>query len=116
LPNGLDGCAQRIHPLFSELFGDYPMSYLRDSLPQGEWLDIVFRDPEQLRYPVSTTHPSGHDQVFQPCVMRLMHKKVCRKGLVCSPNTQQLVRDLKLRRERHAPSSTVWAKLDQALR
>ena len=62
----LDGCAQRTHPLFSELFANYPMSYYW-TVFQSEWaMDIVFRDPGATAASVSTTHPSGHGQLFQP--------------------------------------------------
>lgn len=95
----LDGCAQRIHPLFSELFANYPMSYYWTAF-QSEWaMDIVFRDPEQLRHLYPQLIHLGMISFSSPDVMRFMDKKVSRKGLVCGPHMQEVVSDLKLRRE-----------------
>jgi hypothetical protein len=63
--HALDGCAERVHPLFPELFANYLMRYYWTSF-QSEWaMDIVFHDPEQLRrlYP-QLLHP-GLGQFFQ---------------------------------------------------
>jgi hypothetical protein len=95
----LDGCAERLHPLFAELFANYPMSYYWTSF-QSEWaMDIVFSDPEQLRRLYPQLIHLGLVSFSSPDVMRFMDKKVTRKGKNASPNAHEVVSDLKIRRE-----------------
>ena len=45
----LDACASRAHPLLAQFCAHYTMRYYWTSF-QSEWaMDIVFRDPQQLR-------------------------------------------------------------------
>jgi hypothetical protein len=95
----LDACALRIHPLFPELFANYPMSYYW-TVFQSEWaMDIVFGDPEQLRRLYPQLIHLGIVNFSSTDVMRFMDKKVSRKGNVSGPNTHEVITDLKLRRE-----------------
>jgi hypothetical protein len=95
----LDGCAARVHPLFAELFATYPMSYYWTSF-QSEWaMDIVFRDPEQLRRLYPQLIHLGMTSFSSPDVMRFMDKKVSRKGDAAGPRAHEVISDLKMRRE-----------------
>jgi hypothetical protein len=97
--SALDGCAARVHPLFPELFANYPMSYYW-TVFQSEWaMDIVFRDPEQLRHLYPQLIHLGMLGFSSPDVMRFMDKKVSRQGLPCGPNAHEVISDLKMRRE-----------------
>lgn len=95
----LDACAARAHPLFPELFANYPMSYYWTSF-QSEWaMDIVFRDPEQLRRLYPQLIHLGMVSFSSPDVMRFMDKKVSRKGDAPCPHAHEVISDLKMRRE-----------------
>jgi hypothetical protein len=97
--SALDGCAERIHPWFGQLFANYPMRYYWTTF-QSEWaMDIVFRDPEQLRRLYPQLIHLGMVSFSSPDVMRFLDKKVSRKGLVSGPNTHEVVSDLKVRSE-----------------
>jgi hypothetical protein len=95
----LDACAARAHPLFPELFANYPMSYYWTAF-QREWaMDIVFRDPEQLRHLYPQLIHLGMVSFSSPDVMRFRDKKVSRRGNAPCPNAHEVVSDLKVRRE-----------------
>jgi len=95
----LDACATRAHPLFPELFANYPMSYYWTSF-QSEWaMDIVFRDPEQLRRLYPQLIHLGMVSFSSPDVMRFMDKKVSRTGDAPGPHAHEVISDLKMRRE-----------------
>jgi hypothetical protein len=94
-----DACAARIHPLFVELFANYPLRYYWTTF-QSEWaMDIVFRDPEQLRRLYPQLIHLGMISFSSPDVMRFMDKKVSRKGDAASSRAHEVVSDLKMRRE-----------------
>ena len=97
--SALDVCAARAHPLFPELFANYPMRYYWTSF-QTEWaMDIVFRDPEQLRRLYPQLIHLGMVSFSSPDVMRFMDKKVSRKGDAAGPQAHEVVSDLKMRSE-----------------
>jgi hypothetical protein len=98
-PQALDACAQRAHPLLAELCSNYPMSYYWTCF-QSEWaMDIVFRDPDQLRRLYPQLIHLGMLSFSSPDVMRFMDKKVSRKGDAMSSNAHEVVSDLKVRNE-----------------
>src|ERR1022692_45751 len=97
--SALDGCAALAHPLFPELCAKYPMSYYWTSF-QSEWaMDIVFREPEQLRRLYPQLIHLGMVSFSSPDVMRFMDKKVSRKGDAPCGNAHEVISDLKVRRE-----------------
>ncbi len=97
--SALDACAARMHPLFPELFAKYPMNYYWTSF-QSEWaMDIVFRDPKQLRRLYPQLIHLGMVSFSSPDVMRFMDKKVNRKGDPIGGQAHEVVSDLKVRTE-----------------
>jgi len=94
----LDGCRQRIHPLFAQLCANYPLQYYWTSF-QTEWAtDIVFRNPAQLRHLYPQLLHLGLVGFSSPDIMRFMDKKVTRKGNPRGPS-HEIVSDLKQRAE-----------------
>jgi hypothetical protein len=77
----LNPMAQGIHPLlFSELSRDYPMQYYW-TCAESEWaMDLMFRDPQQLRRMVPALMQLGIVCFSSPDVLRFMGKKVSRQG------------------------------------
>jgi hypothetical protein len=97
--SALDACAQRVHPLFNQLFAKYPVNYYWTTF-QSEWaMDLVFRDPAQLRHLYPQLLHLGMVGFSSPDVMRFMDKKVNRKGDAKAPNAHEVVSDLKVRAE-----------------
>lgn len=95
----LDVCAHRVHPLLPQLCANYPMRYYWTCF-QSEWtMDIVFRDPPQLRRLYPQLIHLGMTGFSSPDVMRFMGKKVSPKGLTPGPNAHEVVSDLKVRTE-----------------
>ena len=95
----LNACAGRINPLCPAMFEHYPMQYYWTS-HQSEWaMDIVFRDPEQLRHLYPQLIHLGRVGFSSPDVMRFLDKKVSRQGLTFGPNAHEVVSDVKMRRE-----------------
>jgi hypothetical protein len=67
---------------------------------QSEWaMDIVFRDPAQLRHLYPQLIHLGMVSFSSPDVMRFMDKKVNRKGDAAGPNAHAVVSDFKVRNE-----------------
>lgn len=96
--SALDALAARTHPLFPELSAHYPMQYYWTSF-QSEWaLDIVFRDPQQLRRLYPQLIHLGMISFSSPDVMRFMDKKVSRHGKALGPS-HEILSDLKTRTE-----------------
>ncbi len=62
-------------------------------------MDIVFRDPEQLRHLYPQLIHLGRVGFSSPDVMRFLDKKVSRQGLTFGPNAHEVVSDVKMRRE-----------------
>lgn len=95
----LDACAARTHPLLAPLCANYPMRYYWTSF-QSEWaMDIVFRDPAQLRHLYPQLIHLGMISLSSPDVMRFMDKKVSEKGKTCGPAMHEVVSDVKVRSE-----------------
>ncbi len=93
----LEACSQRAHPLLPELCAQYPMDYYWTCF-QSEWaMDIVFRDPEQLRHLYPQLIHLGMVSFSSPDVMRFMGKKVTRKGEPFGPHSHEVISDLKVR-------------------
>jgi hypothetical protein len=93
----LDPLSQQIHPLlFSELSAKYPMKYYW-TCSESEWaMDLMFRDPEQLRRMVPALMQLGIVSFSSADVLRFMGKQVSRQG---GPLGQALplTSDLKIR-------------------
>jgi len=92
-----DGVAQQIHPLFSQIAEQYPLSY-RWTCAQSEWaMDLVFRDAAQLR----TLYPQlvhlGMVGFSSPDVLRFMGKKISRQGTPLGGYELPITTDLKIR-------------------
>ncbi len=95
----LDACASRAHPLLAQFCAHYPMRYYWTSF-QSEWaMDIVFRDPQQLRRLYPQLIHLGMISFSSPDVMRFMDKKVSETGKTSGPNRHEVVSDLKVRSE-----------------
>jgi hypothetical protein len=95
----LDACASRAHPLLAQLCAKYPMRYYWTSF-QSEWaMDIVFRDPAQLRRLYPQLIHLGMVSFSSPDVMRFLDKKVSKKGKTGGPNMHEVVSDMKVRSE-----------------
>jgi hypothetical protein len=95
----LDACASSAHPLLAELCANYPMRYYW-TVFQSEWaMDIVFRDPEQLRRLYPQLIHLGMVGFSSPDVMRFMDKKVSEKGKTSGPHMHEVVSDMKVRSE-----------------
>jgi hypothetical protein len=95
----LDAGAGRIHPLFAEICEKYPMRYYWTAF-QSEWaMDLVFRDPQQLRRLYPQLIQLGMISFSSPDVMRFMDKKVTRKGEAMGRQAHEVVSDLKVRSE-----------------
>src|SRR6266446_3367387 len=95
----LDACAARAHPLFEELFAWYPMRYYWTCFQSEGAMDIVFRDPEQLRRLYPQLIHLGRVGFSSPDVMRFLDKKVSRQGDAASSQAHAVVSDVKMRRE-----------------
>ena len=93
----LNPLARRIHPLlFSEMSQKYPMQYYW-TCAESEWaMDLMFRNPEQLRRMVPQLMQLGIVSFSSPDVLRFMGKKVSQQG---GPLGQALplTSDLKIR-------------------
>ena len=93
----LDPLSRQIHPLlFSEMSANYPMKYYW-TCSESEWaMDLMFRDPEQLRRMAPTLMRLGIVSFSRPDVLRFMGKQVSRRG---GPLGQALplTSDLKIR-------------------
>ena len=95
----LDACSRRVHPLFPELCAQYPMDYYWTCF-QSEWaMDIVFRDPEQLRHLYPQLIHLGMVSFSSPDVMRFMGKKLSRTGEPFGGNSHEVISDLKVRNQ-----------------
>lgn len=93
----LNAATGRIHPLLPEICSRYPMNYYWTCF-QSEWtMDIVFRDPEQLRHLYPQLIHLGMVGLSSPDVMRFMGKKVSCKGDTTGPHGQEVITDLKVR-------------------
>src|SRR5207244_3297993 len=113
--DALDVCSRRVHPLLPELCAQYPMRYYWTCF-QSEWaMDIVFRDPEQLRRLYPQLIHLGMISFSSPDVMRFMGKKVTRKGEAFGPNAPEIVSDLKVRSEGVRIKQPAGQELDQTL-
>jgi hypothetical protein len=113
-PEALEACVARIHPLFPALFEHYPVSYYWTS-HQTEWaMDVVFRDPEQLRRLYPQLIHLGMTAFSSPDVMRFLGKKVGPSGTPRGSHSHEVISDRKVRQEgvrikhRHGQN---WIKL-----
>ncbi len=77
----LNPISQQIHPLlYSELSLKYPMQYYW-TCSESEWaMDLMFRDPEQLRRIVPSLLQLGIISFSSADVLRFMGKQVSRQG------------------------------------
>ena len=107
--SALEGGSARVFTLFAERFANYPMSDYWTAF-QSEWaMDIVFRDPDQLRRLYPQLIHLGMVSFSSPDRMRCMDQKVSRKGDAVGPNAPEIVSALKVRSQACA-SSTGWER------
>ncbi|MCW5979998.1 MAG: hypothetical protein KIT09_18090 [Bryobacteraceae bacterium] len=93
-----DAIAQQIHPLlFSQMCRDYPMRYYW-TCSESEWaMDLMFRDPEQLRRMAPRLMRMGILSFSSPDVLRFMGKQVSRQGEPLGRHALALNSDWKVR-------------------
>lgn len=98
-PQLLDPIAGQLNPLHEEIFADFPTHYYWTTY-QSEWaMDIVFRDPQQLRRLYPRLLHLGIRSFSSPQVLRFLGKKTTLAGQVPGNFTQQIVTDLRRRQE-----------------
>ncbi len=97
--SALERCAQRIHPRFGELFANYPVSYYWTTFQSEGAMDIVFRDPRQLRHLYPQLVHLGIVSFSSPEVMRFLGKKLSPSGKSYGCGAQEVVSDVKHRSE-----------------
>ncbi len=93
-----DPLIRQVHPLlFSEMSENYPMQYFW-TCQDSEWaLDLMFRNPQQLRRLVPRLLHLGVVSLSSPDVLRFMGKKVTRLGDAAGGHKLPLSTDLKVR-------------------
>jgi len=94
----LDPIVQQVHPLlFSEMCRNYPMKYFW-TCQDSEWaMDLMFRNPDQLRRLVPRLLHLGVVSFSSPDVLRFLGKKVTRQGNAAGGLKLPLSTDLKVR-------------------
>ena len=98
-PQLLDPIAGQLNPLHEEIFADFPTHYYWTTY-QSEWaMDIVFRDPQELRRLYPRLLHLGIRSFSSPQVLRFLGKKTTLAGQVPGNFTQQIVTDLRRRQE-----------------
>ena len=99
-PQMLDTMVQQLNPVHAEIFASFPSDYYWTT-HQSEWaMDIVFRDPEQLRRLYPKLLHLGIRSFSSPQVLRFLGKRVSPTGSVPGQfTTQQVVTDLRQRQE-----------------
>lgn len=98
-PKQLDAVRRLVHPVHTDLFGDYVPSYYW-SVYQSEWAtDVMFRDPESLRriYPQLVHH--GITQFGSRDVMRFLGKRLTADARIPRSFKAEVVTDLRERPE-----------------
>lgn len=98
-PQLLDPLARQLNPIHAEIFTGFAPRYYWTTY-QSEWaMDIVFRDPEQLRRLYPKLLHLGIHSFSSPQVLRFLGKKLTLAGGVPGNLTQQVITDLRQRQE-----------------
>jgi len=98
-PQLLDPIARQLNPLHAEILADLAPRYYWTTY-QSEWaMDIVFRDPEQLRRLYPKLLHLGIHSFSSPQVLRFLGKKITAAGGVPGTLTQQVISGLRQRQE-----------------
>jgi hypothetical protein len=98
-PQVLDAMAEQLNPIHGEIFANFPSSYYWTTY-QSEWaMDIVFRDPEQLRRLYPKLLHLGIHSFSSAEVLRFLGKKTTLAGEVPGTILQQVLTDLRRRQE-----------------
>jgi hypothetical protein len=99
-PQLLDPIAGQLNPIHAEIFADFAPCYYWTTY-QSEWaMDIVFRDPEQLRRLYPKLLHLGIHSFSSPQVLRFLGKKLAPEGgIPGNLTTQQVITDLRQRQE-----------------
>lgn len=98
-PLWLDGVARQLNPIHEQIFARFPVNYYWSTY-QSEWaMDIVFRDPGQLRRLYPQLVHLGMTSFSSPDVMRFLGKRVNQDGTVPANLSQEVSTDLKRRAE-----------------
>ena len=94
----LDAMARQVHPLlFAEMSIHYLMKYSW-TCQDSEWaMDLMFRNPEQLRRLVPRLLHLGVVSFSSPDVLRFMGKRVSRQGTAYGRHELPICSDLKVR-------------------
>jgi hypothetical protein len=107
----LEGVAQQVHPLFSEMCKRYPMKYYW-TCTDSEWaMDLVFRDAQRLQRLYPQLVHLGMTSFSSPDVLRFMGKRVSRQGAPLGGFEVPITSDLKVRpngvriKHRYGPNS-----------
>ena len=98
-PKLLDGVARKLNPIHKRIFRQWPLTYYWSTY-QSEWaIDLVFRQPEDLRrlYPRLVHH--GMTTFGSADVMRFLGRRVPASGEVPRGFSGEIVGDLKQRQE-----------------
>jgi hypothetical protein len=98
-PRLLGAIASPLNPLHEQIFARYPVNYYWSTY-QSEWaMDIVFRDPGQLRRLYPQLVYLGMTSFSSPDVMRFLGKRVNQDGAVPANFAQEVTTDIKRRAE-----------------
>lgn len=98
-PQLLDPIARQLNPIHAEILADFAPRYYWTTY-QSEWaMDIVFRDPQQLRRLYPKLLHLGIHSFSSPEVLRFLGKKTTAAGRVPGNVTQQVITDLRQRQE-----------------
>lgn len=98
-PRLLDGIAAQLNPIHEEIFARFPVHYYWSTY-QSEWaMDLVFRDPRQLRRLYPQLVHLGMTSFSSPDVMRFLGKKVTQQGAMPMNFVQEVTTDVKRRVE-----------------
>jgi hypothetical protein len=98
-PQLLGSLALQLNPLHAEIFASFPTDYYWTTF-QSEWaMDLVFRDPQQLRRLYPKLLHLGMRSFSSPQVLRFLGKKTTCSGQVPGTLTRQVVTDLRQRQE-----------------
>jgi hypothetical protein len=98
-PQLLDPIARQLNPVHAEMLGNFAPRYYWTTY-QSEWaMDIVFRNPEQLRRLYPKLLHLGIHSFSSPQVLRFLGKKTTMAGEVPGTVSQQVTTDLRQRQE-----------------
>ncbi len=98
-PRLLDAVASQLNPIHERIFARFPVNYYWSTY-QSEWaMDMVFRDPGQLRRLYPQLVHLGMTSFSSPDVMRFLGKRVNQDGAVPANFIHEVTTDVKRRAE-----------------